>query len=254
VLCPRFFPGITKKSIKAIIGLAEKHDLFIHTHASETKEEVKFAIERYGCGNVEAMGKAGMLSSKAIIAHCIHISDGEMNILADSGATAVHCPSANMKLGSGIAKLTRMSERGVNIALGSDGAPCNNNMNQIFEMRLAGLLQKAGGGADKMPAKKIFEMATVNGAKALNMENRKGRIKHGYDADFLLIERSSIHIPQSDINPFSSIIYSLYPSDIKYVFSEGRMLKENGVVGGFNTDSLSKERKKLLKDLLSDRL
>lgn len=253
-LCPRFFPGITDAGINAIIGLQKRHGLFIHTHASETYDEVNFAVENYGAGNISAMMKKGMLFEKCIVAHCIHISDEEKRMLAESGATAVHCPSANMKLGSGTADVPGMIEKNVNVALGSDGAPCNNNMNQIFEMRLAGLLQKVSRGAESMPAAELFKMATVNGAKALGLHERKGLIREGYDADFILVDRNSVHIPQESANPLSSIIYSAYPSDIKYVFSEGRILKENGEVVCLDRDEILEERRGMLKNFLSDRL
>ncbi len=253
VLCPRFLPGITKKAIKRLLKLQEKYDLIIHTHASETYDEIEFSKKIFNKGNIQAMYELGMLSEKTIIAHAIHINNKEINILKKTKSNIAHCPSANMKLGSGIAKIDYMNNKGINIGIGSDGAPCNNNNNQLVEMRLAGLLQKVKYGSDKLKAKEIFKMATINGAKALGIDSITGSIEEGKHADLILIKNDSIHKSLFEINPFNSIVYSADRNDIDYVFSKGYLVKENGKVNILNKNDLMKKRKEYLKFLFPDR-
>ncbi|MGE3062754.1 MAG: amidohydrolase family protein [bacterium] len=253
-LCPRFFPGITKRGINKILALKEEHGLILHTHASETREENLFAAKHYGKSNIKAMSDAGMLSDKTVIAHCIHLNDEDYELLKLSRSTVCHCPSSNMKLGSGIADIERMNKMKINTGLGSDGAPCNNNMNQLMEMRLCGLLQKVKNTSKSMTASSIFKMATYNGLKPLSLDREMGTIEDNKKADFILFRRESVHASPFDVNPFSSIIYSMYPSDIEYVFSSGKMLKEKGRVLCYDREKLLEDKRKFLKDLLFDRL
>ncbi|MDY6787630.1 MAG: amidohydrolase [candidate division WOR-3 bacterium] len=252
VLCPRFLPGITREGADEIRKLSEEYNLIIHTHASETAREVEFSRELYGMGNIEAMQEMGVLGPNTVIAHVIHITEKEQEILRDTHTNIVHCPSANMKLGSGIAEIDKMTGMGINTGLGSDGAPCNNNNSQIMEMRLAGLLQKVRYGPYKMNARKIFKMATVNGAKALGLES-VGLIEEGYGADVLMMDMTGLHLSDMRANPFASIIYSSYPGDIKWVFAKGIPLKSNGSITVYNENDILAERQRALKDLFPDR-
>lgn len=253
-LNPRFFPGITRSGIKRMLSLKEKYDLILHTHASETKDENEFAQRVYGKTNIEAMDSFGMLSERTVIAHCIHLTENDFMLLRKSKTTVCHCPSSNMKLGSGIAGVERMIKNGINAGLGSDGAPCNNNMSQLVEMRMAGLLQKVKNGSKSMEAGKIFKMATHDGLKPLRMQEERGIIEEGMSADFLLMRRDGIHTAPFEGNPFSAVIYSAYPSDVEYVFSKGKMLKEKGRVTVYDRGELIEGKKRFLKDLLLDRL
>ncbi|PIP14487.1 MAG: hypothetical protein COX48_00535 [bacterium (Candidatus Stahlbacteria) CG23_combo_of_CG06-09_8_20_14_all_34_7] len=249
-LCPRFFPGITKKGISKVLKLKEEFDLILHTHASETENENEFAFKNYKMTNIEAMNAFNMLSEKTVIAHCIQLRDRDYDYLKKSHSTVCHCPSSNMKLGSGIADVEKMIKMKINVGLGSDGAPCNNNMNQMLEMRLCGLLQKVKHGSKSMSAKNIFKMATFNGLKPLSMEKTHGIIEDGKKADFLLVKKESIHTSPFEANPFSAIVYSMYPSDIQYVFANGKVLKEKGRVIIYNENDLIEKKRIWLKNLL----
>jgi len=252
-LCPRFFPGITKRGISKILKLKDEYDLVLHTHATETEKENEFAFKNYKGSNIEGMNEMKMLSEKTVIAHCVHLKENDFKILKESRSTVCHCPSSNMKLGSGIADIERMQRMKINTCLGSDGAPCNNNMNQLIEMRLCGLLQKVKNNSKSMNAQNVFKMATFNGLPPLEMEKTNGTIEDGKNADFLLIKKNSVHSSPFDANPFSSIVYSIYPSDIEYVFSNGKMLKERGRVLVYDEKDLIEKKKRWLKDFLSHR-
>ena len=251
-LCPRFLPGITDNAIKAIKDLQEKHNLIIHTHAAETIEEIEFTRKTYNADNIEVMHTMQILGENTIIAHGVHLTDNEMKLLKESRAYIAHCPSANMKLGSGISPIDKMINNGINIGLGSDGAPCNNNNNQLFEMRIAGLLQKVKFGSEKMKANEIMKIATYNGFQAMHF-NDSGIIEHGKSADILLIKRGGIHKSLYEINPAAALVYSTYVNDIKWVLSQGKVLKRNGNVIVFDNEALEEKRKYFLKDLFPDR-
>lgn len=251
-LNPRFLPGITTKGMHAIRDLQEKFDLIIHTHASETEDEVRFSKETFGKGNIEAMEQFHMLGSKTIIAHVIHISEGEMELLRSNNVNIAHCPSANMKLGSGIAQIDRMMDMGVNTGIGTDGAPCNNTHSQIHEMRLAGLLQKVQFGSDALKAEHIMKAGTYNGFRAMGMHNC-GIIEDGACADFIMLDSRGIHNSLYEINPHSALIYSADRNDVEWVVCNGNILKENGEVRVLDRESLLEQRMHYLKDLFPDR-
>lgn len=252
VLCPRFVPGVTKKGIKTLLELRDKYSLTVHTHSSETVEENDFTLKKYKLSNVEFFKETGLLDGNVVLAHCIFLSEKDIKILKEKKVNVAHCPSANGKLKNGIADITRFYGEGINVGIGSDGAPCNNNMNQILEMRVAKLYQNVKHNKSGLPSKNIFEMATKNGAKSLKLENRTGIIKDGYDADFILVE-DDINLSPFNKDVASSLIFSLYPENIKYVFSRGIPLKYAGKVLMYDKKELLKERKKILKYLFSDR-
>lgn len=253
VLCPRFVPGMTEQGMSEVRKLQKDYDMLIHTHASETMDELKYSMEHFGKGNIELMRDADILNKRTVIAHVIHVSQEEKNLLAEHGAHVAHCPSANMKLGSGIADIAEMVDMGINVTLGSDGAPCNNNHSQLMEMRLAGLMQKVKHGPDRMKARDLFAMATINGAKALGIDDETGTIDEGKWADISLIALDKPSISTVYRNPFNSIIYSASDSDIAYVFSKGVMLKESGNNIVYDRGQLINERDRVLKDFLFDR-
>lgn len=252
VLCPRFLPGITDNGAKAIKDLQEKYNLIIHIHASETQEEIKFTRETYNAGNIEVMNTMKILNKDTVIAHGIYLTDNEMELLKTSKAYIAHCPSANMKLGSGIAQIAKMINNGIHVGLGTDGAPCNNNNNQLLEMRISGLLQKVKFGSEKMKANEVLKMATYNGFQAMHFDD-SGIIEHGKSADILLIRNGGIHKSLYEINPAANLIYSSYANDIEWVLSKGKVLKRNGNVTVFDNEELEEKRKHFLKNLFPDR-
>lgn len=251
-LNPRFLPGITEEGMKTVRDMQDKYGLIIHTHASETEYEVEFSRKTFNMDNIEVMSKYGLLNEKTIIAHVIHISDNEMQLLLDKNVNIAHCPSANMKLGSGIARMSRMMEIGINAGIGTDGAPCNNTHSQIHEMRLTGLLQKVQFGSETMKSENIIKAATFNGFKAMGYHNA-GIIQDGSDADFILLDRNNVHSSLFEVNPHSALLYSADRNDVKWVVGNGRILKENGKVCVFDREILIQQRKRYLKDLFPDR-
>jgi cytosine/adenosine deaminase-related metal-dependent hydrolase len=220
-IAPRFVPSCSPQLWDGVKKLSQKYDLIIHSHSSENKFEWAIVKEKTGYSNIEFFLEAGLASTKLCLAHCIWVSDKEIDIISQYGVNVLHCPSANLKLGSGIAPIPKFLEQGINVSLGSDGAPCNNNLNLFQEMRLAALIQKPIAGITSISAKSIFDMATIGGAKALGLEDKIGSIEVGKNADLTFLDLNKVHcVPADDI--YSQIVYSANTSNVKHVMIDGK--------------------------------
>ncbi len=252
---PRFVlsctDGLMQEAFKIV---AENDGMIFHTHASENNGEIHAVRERCGMDNVEFLNHLGVLSEKSVLAHCIHLDHDEIGIIKKTQAKISHCPSSNLKLGSGIANVPLYLSEGISVSLGADGAPCNNNLNMFMEMRLAGLIQKPLHGPTSMPAKNIFEMATIRGAEALGMQNEVGSIEAGKRADIVLLDLQKFWNPliQDEAeNLYTTIVYSADREDVDSVMIDGRWVYKNK--NFFNLDiektrnSSEEELRKLLR-------
>ncbi|KPL06621.1 hypothetical protein AMJ86_07855 [bacterium SM23_57] len=227
-LAPRFALSVSPEFFECIVEFSRQHNLIIHTHASESKDETKVVRQETGMGNIEYFHKLGLLGEKLCVAHCIWVSDREIELLADSSSHVLHCPTANLKLGSGIAPIIEMLEKGVSGAIGADGAPCNNNLDVFAEMKLAGLLQKVRKGADALPARDILAMATISGAKALGQEDRIGSIEIGKKADLTILDLDKPHSMPGNDDLYSRIVYSARPDNVDSVWIGGKLVVNGG--------------------------
>ena len=164
----------------------------IHGHAGEIEYEVEAMIEQTGMRNLVYLENIGVVGPNVQMAHCIWLDDDEYKVMAETGTHALHCPCCNTKLGSGIAKVPEMLEMGINVALGSDGAPSNNNLDMFIEMRLASLIHKYRLGAEAMPAEDVLRMATMGGAKAIGMADQIGSLEEGKIADVIILDNGGL--------------------------------------------------------------
>jgi len=220
---PRFVLSCTEELLKEVARLASEHDTLIHSHASENRREVELVRQKTGQGNVQYLHRLGLTGSRVCLAHCIWLDDAEMNLLKDTDTKVLHCPSANLKLGSGIARVPEMLERGIGVSIGADGAPCNNNLDIFLEMRLASLIQKPRRGPTAMPAEVVLRMATVEGARALGLADQIGSIEPGKKADLILLDLHRLHnSPGNSI--YSQIVYSAKATDVQTVVIDGRVV------------------------------
>ena len=162
------------------------------------------------------------------MAHCVWLDEGERALLRDSGANVTHCPSTNLKLASGLAPIPEYLEAGVNVALGADGAPANNNLDVFNEMRLAGLIHKPRRGPAAMPAETVLEMATMGGARALGLAEEIGSLEFGKRADLVTIRTDRLHQPPGLTSDASRIVFSAKASDVDTVVVDGRIVVEDG--------------------------
>lgn len=199
----------------------------LHTHASEQLDEVAVVRQRYGQGNIDALAALGLSGPRAVLAHCIHLDADEMARMAGQGTHVAHCPSSNLKLGSGIAQVVELLQAGINVAIGADGAPCSNRLDGFGELRLAALLQKGRLGPTALPAARALAMATLGGAKALGLHEQIGSLHIGKRADLIVVSRRGLGLlPEHAAD--SQIVYAASGSDVRHVLVDGRWLVGNG--------------------------
>ncbi|MCX7875770.1 MAG: amidohydrolase family protein [Melioribacteraceae bacterium] len=222
-----------------------------HTHSSENKKEVETVRNLTGKDNVEYFDSIKILDDKTVLAHCIHLSDEEISLLKNNNSRVSHCPSSNLKLGSGIANIPKLMKNNISISLGADGAPCNNSLSIFKEMHLAALIQKPIHGPTSMDALTVFRLATIEGAKALHLDNEIGSIEIGKKADFVLLDLNKNDQPiNADENIYSSIVYSADKSNVKAVFINGEIIYDNNSKNIYDENELSESAKIELKKLI----
>jgi len=224
---PRFAVSCSRELLERVAQLSREHEVLVHTHASENRDEIGMVERETGRRNIEYLNDCGLAAPHVVLAHCVHLNDGEMEVLRRTGTHVAHCPSSNLKLGSGFAPVKDMINRGISVSLGADGAPCNNRLDMFTEMRTAALIQKALHGAETLPALTMLRMATIEGARALGLGKEIGSIEAGKRADLTLLNLESLHTtPHPD--PVSTIVYAAEASDVETVVIDGRIVMRDG--------------------------
>jgi len=219
---PRFVPSCSGPLLRAASELAERFDAQLHTHAAETIVERETVLRTTGLEEIAYLDSVGIAGPRAALAHCVWVDVHETARLARQGTTVVHCPSSNLKLASGVAKVPELLAAGCRVALGADGAPCNNRLDAFAEMRLAALIQKPRLGADALPAGRVLELATLGGARALGLETEIGSIAPGKRADLVVLDLREPHLHPAGGDPVSLVVYAACASDVRDVFVDGR--------------------------------
>jgi cytosine/adenosine deaminase-related metal-dependent hydrolase len=195
----------------------------VHTHASENRTECELVQQESGLRNITYLDSVGLTGRHVALAHCVHLSNDEIKTLKTTGTNVVHCPSSNLKLGSGIAPIVTLLEEGVSVSLGADGAACNNRLDMFTEMRTAALLQKALHGPEVLPASRALRMATIDGAKALGLASEIGSLEVGKRADLAVVRLDRLHAtPVTDV--ISALVYSAEPDDVDTVIIDGEVV------------------------------
>jgi 5-methylthioadenosine/S-adenosylhomocysteine deaminase len=224
---PRFAVSCTRELLESVARLSRERGVLVHTHASENQDEIAIVERATGRRNVSYLDSVGLAAPHVVLAHCVWLDEGEMDTLAATGTHVAHCPSSNLKLGSGLAPVAEMLERGVSVSLGADGAPCNNRLDMFTELRTAALLQKARRGPQSLPALAALRMATVAGARALGLESEIGSVEVGKRADLTLLDLNRLHTtPQPDL--ISTVVYAARPDDVETVIIDGRVVMREG--------------------------
>ncbi|MGD0613169.1 MAG: 5'-deoxyadenosine deaminase [Anaerolineales bacterium] len=225
----------------------------IHGHAGEIEYEIEAMIKQTGMRNLVYLEKIGVLGPNVQMAHCIWLDEDEYRIMAETGSNAVHCPCCNTKLGSGIAKVPEMLEKGINVALGSDGAPSNNNLDMFIEMRLASMIHKYRLGAAAMPAEKVLEMATLGGARAIGMADQIGSLEAGKIADIIILDdggMSAAPIRNFEDDDIVKRLVSAYQSaSVRTSIIDGHVVMENRQLITMDETDILKDGKNALADL-----
>jgi 5-methylthioadenosine/S-adenosylhomocysteine deaminase len=221
---PRFAVSCTRELLEQVARLARERGVMVHTHASENRDEIAMVESETGQRNISYLDSLGLSGSHVLLAHCVHLDDAEIETLANTGTHVAHCPSSNLKLSSGIAPVSRLLERGINVSLGADGAPCNNRLDIFTEMRAAALLQKVVRGPESLPAPRVLRMATIDGARALGLEQEVGSLEAGKRADVTIVNLNRLHSTPRPADIVSSIVYSAQATDVQTVIIDGRLV------------------------------
>ena len=230
---------IADASFGRINTLAEQLGLPIHIHIHETVDEIRDSVKQYGVRPLERLARLGLLGPNFIGVHAVHMNDAEIELLAQHGCHVAHCPSSNLKLASGLAPVTQLMRAGVNLGLGTDGAASNNRLDLFAEMRLAALLAKGvSGDAAALPAAAALQMATLDGARALNLDSQIGSIVPGKRADLVAVDLHALS-SQPVFDPVSHLVYVAGREHVTHVWVDGILkLKERRLVG-LDTDDLT---------------
>jgi 5-methylthioadenosine/S-adenosylhomocysteine deaminase len=239
-ISPRFAISCSEKMLQSAVKFRKRYGVLLHTHASESRGEIEVVRQRTGLRNVEYLKKLGLLGEGTVIAHGIHLSESEIRALVATQTGVTHCPSSNLKLASGVARISYYLQKGMKVALGSDGAACNNSMDAFMEMRLAALLQKPLVGPTALPAKQAFELGTLGGAQVLGAQNEIGSLTVGKRADVVIVRRDHPGVA-TVADPYSALVYSCSGRDVRDVWIDGvcrvregrhRVYDAKAVIGG----------------------
>ncbi len=221
---PRFAVSCSRELLEEVARLSTRDRVIVHTHAAENREEV--AVVRQlsgGMTNLEYLADTGLATPHLCTAHCVWVTDGEQALLAERDVKVLHCPSSNLKLGSGLAPVAEMRARGISVSLGADGAACNNRLDMFEEMRLAATLQAVRRQPGALTARDALWMATREGARALAMDREIGSIEAGKRADLILVGRDGPH-QAPDADPWSTLVYATRGTDVRMTMVDGRVL------------------------------
>lgn len=220
-------------------ALADRYGLSLMVHAAETQDEVRIVRERYGRTPVEHLDALGLLDGRCIAAHCIHVTEAEIETLAQRRVTVSHNPQSNMKISSGVAPIERFRAAGALVTVATDG-PCSNNDLDLFEeLRTAAFLQKsATGDPTALPAFEALRMATANGARAMGYaDGELGVIREGALADLIVVDLQKPHLqPLHDV--VSNIVYCGKAADVDTVMVDGRIVVEGRRIAGLDLPAL----------------
>ncbi|MDN4523846.1 5'-deoxyadenosine deaminase [Fictibacillus fluitans] len=249
--CPRFVVSCTEKLLTEVRELSRRHGAFVHTHAAENRGEIAIVQKETGMRNIVYLDHIGLANEKLILAHCVWLDDEEKSIIKKRKVKVSHCPGSNLKLSSGIAEVPQMLEQGISLSLGADGAPCNNNLDMLNEMRLAALIQKPVHGPTSMNAKTVFKMATIGGARAAGMEHEIGSLEAGKKADMAILNLNDFHMyPSFGTDTISRIVYSATRADVETVIIDGNIIMDNRKLITMDKQTVLQESNKCIRRLL----
>jgi 5-methylthioadenosine/S-adenosylhomocysteine deaminase len=226
---PRFAISCSRELLEAVADLSSADGALVHTHAAESQDEVGVVrMISGGLPNIEYLASLSLTSPRLCAAHCVWVDDREQQLLADHGVKVMHCPSSNLKLGSGVAPVPEMVARGITVSLGADGAACNNRLDMFEEMRLAALVQAPRRQPGVLVAREVLWMATRAGARTLGLEADIGSIETGKRADLIVVDRDRPHLATGP-DPYSTLVYAARGSDVRTAIVDGEVLVDDFV-------------------------
>jgi 5-methylthioadenosine/S-adenosylhomocysteine deaminase len=246
---PHSLTTVSESLLRESVAGAREADIPVHIHANETEDEVDPIVAERGVRPLEYAETVGLLAEGDFLAHCVHVDETEIEVLADSGAAAVHCPASNMKLASGIAPVQQLLDAGVTVGLGTDGAASNNDLDMFDEMRDAAMVGKLGADdAAAVPADAVVRMATQGSADALGID--AGRIEAGANADIAVLDLDAAHLtPKHDL--VSHLAYAATGSDVRHTVCDGQVLMANREVQTLDAAAVTERAEEQAADLIA---
>jgi len=221
---PRFAVSCSRELLEAVAHLSREQHALVHTHASESRDEIAIVQQLSHCrSNIEYLAAVRLASPQLCAAHCVWVDDRDQHLLAEHDVKVMHCPGSNLKLGSGIAPVVEMRARGITVSLGADGAACNNRLDMFEEMRLASVLQAMRKQPGVLPARDVVWMATRGGARTLGLEDEIGSLEVGKKADVIVVDRDRPHLAPGP-DPYSTLVYAARGSDVRATVVDGELL------------------------------
>lgn len=224
---PRFAVSCTRDLLESVGTLSAETGALVHTHASESRDELVVVRAMSGMDNIEYLAATGLASSRLCAAHCVWVDEKAQRVLQEHHVNVLHCPGSNLKLGSGIAPVPELRARGICVSLGTDGAACNNRLDMFDEMRLAATLQAVRLEPGVLAAREVLWMATREGARALGLDREIGSVEVGKRADLILVDRDRPHLLPG-LDPYGTLVYSGRGTDVWAALVDGAMLVREG--------------------------
>ncbi|KAL4932481.1 amidohydrolase [Aspergillus undulatus] len=241
--------GVSDDLYREMTAISREKNIPITMHCAEVKADRDF-FASVGHGLMSYCSSVGLLSPSTVLVHMVHIDDADIALLSESGTHVAHCPTSNAKLASGICRVPDLQKAGVNIGLGTDGAPCNNTCDLLQEMKLAAIIHKSTSyDPTAVPAESVLEMATINGAKALGLQDVTGSLEVGKKADFVAIDARGINM-QPWFNPVSAVVYTATGKDVDVVVVDGKMVVEGGKLLTMDEGKIVREGQKRSREVV----
>jgi len=236
-----------KECVQKAVELAKKHNLYIHMHFAENSKELEDIKNLHNTNSPIDLLKEYYKDVHIVLAHCVKVKPEEMNKLKGLDLSVAHCPVSNLKLGCGVAKIKEFIDNGINVSLGTDGQGSGNNLDMFTAMAYTALLQKGiNENPTLLPAYDVIKMATINGAKALNMQDKIGSLEEGKQADLIIIDlETTMTQPLNDI--FSNIVYNTRPNNVITTIVNGNILMEDRKISNINEKEIYQKCRKIIK-------
>lgn len=249
-IAPHALYTVKPDSLKMCVDFARSKNFLIHTHLAETLDETKEIKEKYGKTPTELMDETGAFDHKSIFAHCVHLSQSDIDLLGRKKVNVSHCLESNLKLASGLAPIKTLMDKGANVSIGTDGASSNNDQSMIGEMASVSKFHKAlNMDATALPAQTVLEMATKNAATALGYD-KIGSLEKGYLADFFVLSFDTARMTPV-YNPLSHLIYAAESNDVTDVYVKGSPIMADRTILTFDEESLKTEARKMVKMVIN---
>jgi 8-oxoguanine deaminase len=242
--------SVTEELMRETAALARSNGVMLHTHLAETADENTFCEKNFGIRPLELMERCDFLGKDVFYAHGIHFTDEELKLLLETDTRIAHCPSSNMRLGSGICRVREMLDMGITVSLAVDGSASNDSSDFLGEMRQALLLQRVRYGSAGITADEVLKIATENGAQVLGFGN-VGRIEPGFAADLAVFDVDSLEYAGSRSDPAASLLFCGYNHGAEYVVCNGKVVVDSGVIPGIDEEKLKNDANRIAGALLA---